>query len=180
MTDKSTFSQGFLKLLRVQLLNRGVTLATGATEVELPSSSSWRNTWSRCLQARLCRCTDGPGRWRGVARLARALPGPQPAAWNGHAAGRAPGPAVDLSARTRKVMRRVAPRARKCSSPPLKTTDRYLAGSADLYYIERGDALFDGAAASTASAAAHAGSELARPRQRARVGDPCHAMSRLP
>ena len=35
MTDKSTFSQGFLKLLRVQLLNRGVTLATGPTEVEL-------------------------------------------------------------------------------------------------------------------------------------------------
>ena len=35
VSDKSSFSQGFLKLLRVQLLNRGVTLATGPTEVEL-------------------------------------------------------------------------------------------------------------------------------------------------
>ncbi len=79
-------------------------------------------------------------------------------------------------------MRRVAPRARKCSSPPRrKPPTATLAGSADLYYIERGDApLYLPEPASTASAATHAGQELARDRANARVGDPRHAMSRLP
>ena len=57
VTDKSSFSQGFLKLLRVQLLNRGVTLATGPPRWNCKSRPSWCNTWSRCLQARPCRCT---------------------------------------------------------------------------------------------------------------------------
>ncbi len=93
VTDKSSFSQGFLKLLRVQLLNRGVTSATGPTEVELQIEAQLVQhleplSASSPVPLHWTALGAGVGVWRDWREH---YPDLQPAAWHGHAAGRGHG-----------------------------------------------------------------------------------------
>lgn len=143
VTDKSTFSQGFLKLLRVQLLNRGVTLATGPTEVELQIEAQLVQhleplSASSPVPLHWTALGAGVGVWRDWREHypdRSLLPG------MATLLGVGTGLAVDLAQRYTQGDAAGGPtRTEVLITTSLKTTDRYLAGSADLYYIERGDA----------------------------------------
>ena len=143
VTDKSTFSQRFLKLLRVQLLNRGVTLATGPTEVELQIEAQLVQhleplSASPPVPLHWTALGAGVGVWRD---------------WREHYSDRSllPGMATLLGVGTGLAVDPAQhytqgdaaggpTRTEVLITTALKTTDRYLAGSAVLYYIERGDA----------------------------------------
>ena len=148
-----------------------MTLA-GPTEVELQIEAQLVQHLGRCRKLARAAALDGPGRWRGVWRDWREhypdrslLPGMATRCWAW-----AQALAVDLAQRYTQGDAAGGPtRTEVLITTSLKTTDRYLAGSADqvLHRTWRCAVVF-ARAASTASAATHAGQELARDRANAR------------
>ncbi|HCE28852.1 MAG TPA: hypothetical protein DET46_08885 [Comamonadaceae bacterium] len=140
--DDSSFNQGFLKLLRVRLLDKGVTLSTVPTAVELEIQTQvvqHQAAGPRNLPVPLplTMLGAGVGVWRD---------------WETHYANRSllPGvsTAIGLGAGLALDMARMHTQGLAAGGPThtevlvttaLKTSDRYLAGSADMYYIERAD-----------------------------------------
>ncbi len=143
-TDDTSFNQGFLKLLRVRLLDKGVVLSTVPTEVELEIQTQvvqHQAGGARNLSVPLPLTVlgTGVGVWRD---------------WETHYANRSllPGvsTAIGLGAGLALDMARMHTQGLAAGGPTftevLVTTtltahNRYLAGSADLYYIEREDAV---------------------------------------
>ena len=142
--DDTSFNQGFLKLLRVRLLDKGVALSTGPTAVELEvqtqvvqhQSVGPRNV---PLPLPLTMLGAGVGVWRD---------------WETHYANRSllPGvsTAIGVGAGLALDVARMHTQGLAAGGPTftevlvtttLKTQDRYLAGSADMYYIERADSV---------------------------------------
>lgn len=144
VTDGSSFNQGFLKLLRVRLLDRGVTLSTGPAAVELevqtqvvqheagdPTNQPIPLPWT-VLSA-------GVGVWRDwkVHYYNRPfLPGVATALGVGT------GLALDMMQNHSQGAAAGGPtRTEVLITSTLKTPERLLAGTADMYYIEREDAV---------------------------------------
>ena len=144
VADGSSFNQGFLKLLRVRLLDRGVTLSTGPATVELevqtqvvqheasdPTNQPIPLPWT-VLSA-------GVGVWRDwkVHYYNRPfLPGVAAALGVGT------GLALDMMQRHTQGAAAGGPtRTEVLITTTLKTPDRLLTGTADMYYIEREDAV---------------------------------------
>lgn len=143
VADNSSFNQGFLKLLRVRLLNKGVALSTGPSALELevqtqlvqhqagvPSNLPIPTPWTLL--------GSGVGVWRDWETHYSdrvLLPGVATAI------GLGAGLAMDLAQRHTQGAAAGGPtRTEVLITTTLKTQDRYLAGSADMYYIERADA----------------------------------------
>ena len=143
VADNSSFNQGFLSLLRVRLLDRGVVLSVVPTDVELevqtqlvqheatvPSNLPIPLPWTMLA--------TGVGVWRDweVHYSDRTLlPGVA------IAIGVGVGLAMDLAQRHTQGDAAGGPtRTEVLITTTLKSHDRYLAGSADMYYIERADA----------------------------------------
>lgn len=138
VADGSTFNQGFHKLLIVRLLDRGVVLSTTPSAVELaveaqlvqhqaPVSNSLQMPWTRLAT--------------GIAVVRD---------WHHYAQGTTSGVASALGLGLAFDMARLSTDGAAAGGPTrtevlittaLKSGDRYLAGSADVYYIEREDAV---------------------------------------
>lgn len=138
VTDGSTFNQGFRKLLIVRLLDRGVVLSTTPAAVELavdaqivqhqaPVNNSMKMPWTR-LAAGIAVARDWHLYAQGTA--------------SGVASGLALGLAMDMATLETDGAAAGGPtRTEVLITTALKSSDRYLAGSADVYYIEREDAV---------------------------------------
>lgn len=138
VADGSAFNQGFRKLLIVRLLDRGVVLSTQPAVVELavdaqivqhqaPVGNALQMPWTR-LAAGIAVARD----------------------WHHYAQGTASGVASALGLGLAMDMARMGTDGAAAGGPTrtevlvttaLKSNDRYLAGSADVYYIEREDAV---------------------------------------
>ena len=144
VANSSSFDQGFLSLLRVRLLDRGVVLSAVPTDVELevqtqlvqheatgPRNSPIPLPWTMLA--------SGVGVWRDwdVHYSDRTLlPGVATVIGVGV------GLALDLAQRHTQGDAAGGPtRTEVLITTTLKSHDRYLAGSADMYYIERADAV---------------------------------------
>lgn len=141
--DDSSFNKGFLKLLRVRLLERGVLLSTVPTGVELEVQTQvvQHQTALRHsvpIPTPWTMVGAGVGVWRDWETHYSdrvLLPGVATAIGVGA------GLAIDIAQRHTQGAAAGGPtRTEVLVTTALKTTDRYLAGSADLYYIERDDA----------------------------------------
>ena len=140
--DNSSFNQSFVKLLRVQLLNRGVVLATGPTEVELEVQTQVVQHHAAVTNGMplpyLTMLGGGVGVWRDWKTHypdRTLLPGVATAI------GLGAGLALDMAQRHTQGDAAGGPtRTEVLITTHLKSRDRYLAGSADMYYIERADA----------------------------------------
>lgn len=144
VADGSSFNQGFLKLLRVQLLDRGVALSTGPTAVELEVQTQLvqheaSDPTNQPLPLPWTMLSAGVGVWRDwkVHYYNRPfLPGVATALGVGT------GLALDMMQRHTQGAAAGGPtRTEVLITTALKSGDRYLAGSADVYYIEREDAV---------------------------------------
>lgn len=144
VADGSSFNQGFLKLLRVHLLDRGVVLSTGPANVELEVQTQVVQHEAGVqsnppIPLPLTMLGTGVGVWRDwkVHYSDRnLLPGVATALGVGA------GLALDLmQMHTQGAAAGGPTRTEVLVTTTLKTRDRYLAGSADLYYIEREDAV---------------------------------------
>lgn len=136
--DGSTFNQGFRKLLIVRLLDRGVVLSTTPSMVELAVeaqlvqhqalvSNSLRLPWTR-LGAGIAVARDWHLYAQGTA--------------SGVASALGLGLAMDMTTLGADGVAAGGPtRTEVLITTALKSGDRYLAGSADVYYIEREDAV---------------------------------------
>ena len=142
--DNSSFNQGFLKLLRVQLLDRGVVLSTVPTAVELQVQTQVVQHGAdvpRSLPIPLGGTMLGAsvGVWRDwkVHYYNRPfLPGVATALGVGT------GLALDMMQRHNQGAAAGGPtRTEVLITTTLKTPDRLLTGTADMYYIEREDAV---------------------------------------
>ena len=143
VADKSSFNAGFLKLLTVHLLNRGVLLSTVPTAVELEvqtqlvqHESGAPSSLSIPLAGTVLGAGVGVWRdWRVHYPERTLLPGVATALGVGV------GLALDMAQRHTQGAAAGGPtRTEVLVTTTLKTQDRYLAGSADMYYIERADA----------------------------------------
>lgn len=144
VADNSSFNQGFLKLLKVHLLNRGVAVSAVPTAVELE------------VQTQLVQHESEPPRGFPVPMAGTVL-GTGVGVWRDwavHYPGRTllPGvaTALGLGAGVALDMAHLYTQGAAAGGPTrtevlitstLKSQDRYLAGTADLYYIERADAV---------------------------------------
>lgn len=142
VADGSSFNQGFLKLLRVRLLDRGVELSTTPTDVELQVQTQivqHQTSVSSTPPLTFTALATGIGvarDWNEHYADKTLLPGAATAiglgaglaleAWNLHTKG----PASGGPTRTEVLI-----------TTSLKTADRYLAGTADMYYIEGEDSV---------------------------------------
>lgn len=138
VADGSPFNQGFRKLLIVRLLDRGVVLSTTPAAVELavdaqtvqhqaPVNNSMKMPWTR-LAAGIAVARDWHMHAQGSA--------------SGVASGLALGLAMDIASLETDGAAAGGPtRTEVLVTTALKSNDRYLAGSADVYYIEREDAV---------------------------------------
>ncbi|RYF69134.1 MAG: hypothetical protein EOO29_33950 [Comamonadaceae bacterium] len=144
VADNSSFNQGFLKLLKVHLLNRGVAVSAVPTAVELEVQTQLvqhESASPRGFPVPMAGTVlgTGVGVWRD---------------WTVHYAGRnlLPGVATALGvgAGVALDMAHLYTQGAAAGGPTrtevlitstLKSQDRYLAGTADLYYIERADAV---------------------------------------
>jgi len=142
--DGSSFNQGFLKLLRVHLLDRGVVLSTEPSGVELEVQTQVVQHEATVLSSSpiplpLTMLGAGVGVWRDwkVHYSDRTLlPGVATALGVGA------GLALDvMQGYTQGAAAGGPTRTEVLITTSLKTRDRYLAGSADMYYIEREDAV---------------------------------------
>ncbi|AOG22843.1 hypothetical protein BSY15_406 [Acidovorax sp. RAC01] len=141
--DKSSFNAGFLKLLKVHLLNRGVAVSTVPGTVELDVQTQ---------------VVDHPsGAPHGAPPLAGTVLGTGVGVWRDWAVhysdrtllpgvatalGVGAGVALDMAHLYKNGAAAGGPtRTEVLISTTLKSQDRYLAGTADLYYIEREDAV---------------------------------------
>ena len=142
VADNSSFNQGFLKLLRVRLLDRGVVLSAVPTAVELEVQTQVvQHLASSHLNPPIATPWTLLGVGVGVARDWQThysdrylLPGVATAI------GLGAGLALDLAQRHTQGDAAGGPtRTEVLITTALKSQDRYLAGSADMYYIERDD-----------------------------------------
>ncbi|MGP1629370.1 MAG: hypothetical protein ACTS5V_05470 [Giesbergeria sp.] len=143
VADSSSFNQGFLKLLRVQLLDRGLALSTVPTAVELEVQTQLvqhEASVPRSLPIPLGGTMLGAGvgvwrDWKEHYSDRVLLPGMSTLIGVGA------GLAVDMAQLYTQGAAAGGPtRTEVLITTTLKSHDRYLAGSADLYYIERADA----------------------------------------
>ena len=143
VADKSSFNAGFLKLLTVHLLNRGVVLSTVPTAVELEVETQVVQHQAGVppnfpvpIAGTLIGTGVGVWRdWRVHYSDRTLLPGVATALGVGA------GLALDMAHLYTQGAAAGGPtRTEVLITTTLKTRDRYLAGSADLYYIEREDA----------------------------------------
>ena len=134
----SSFNQGFRKLLVVRLLDRGVVLSTNPAAVELAVETQLVQH-EAAVQNRI----DLP--WTRLAAgiaVARDWTVHAQGAASGIAGGLALGLAMDAAQRSTDGAAAGGPtRTEVLITTALKSGDRYLAGSADVYYIERDDAV---------------------------------------
>ena len=143
VTDNSSFNVGFVKLLKVHLLNHGVALSTVPTDTELEVQTQLvqHQTTPQGLPLSVAGTAlgTGVGVWRdwSVHYSDRVLlPGVATALGVGA------GVALDLAHRHTQGAAAGGPtRTEVLITTTLKTRERYLAGSADMYYIERADAV---------------------------------------
>lgn len=140
--DNASFNQGFLRLLRVRLLDKGVALAAGPSAVELEVQTQVVQHFDRdLLNAPLplpaTMLGAGIGVWRDWDTHYRDrvfLPGATTAI------GLGAGLALDLVRRHTEGTAAGGPtRTEVLITTALKTRERYLAGTADMYYIERAE-----------------------------------------
>lgn len=143
VAEDSSFNQGFLKLLRVRLLDRGVALATVPTGLELEVQTQvvqHRSTLRHNvpIPTPWTLLGAGIGVWRDWETHYSdrvLLPGVATAIGVGA------GLAVDIAQRHSQGPAAGGPtRTEVLVTTTLKTQERYLVGSADMYYIERDDA----------------------------------------
>ena len=142
--DDSSFNQGFLKLLRVRLLDRGVAVSAVPTGVELEVQTQVVQHLSATpvrlpVPLPFTMLATGVGVWRDWQTHYSdryLLPGVATAI------GLGAGVALDLTQRHTQGEAAGGPtRTEVLITTALKSQDRYLAGSADMYYIEREDAV---------------------------------------
>lgn len=141
--DKSSFNAGFLKLLKVHLLNRGVAVSTVPSTVELDVQTQVVEHQSGAPRGTPAMAGTvlgtGVGVWRDWAvhySDRTLLPGVATALGIGA------GVALDIAHLYNQGAAAGGPtRTEVLISTTLKSQDRYLAGTADLYYIEREDAV---------------------------------------
>lgn len=142
VADESSFNLGFLKLLRVHLLNRGVVLSTVPTAVELEVQTQVVQHGASVPQSLPVPIVGtvlgtGVGVWRDWKTHYSdrvLLPGVATAI------GLGAGLALDMATSYTQGAAAGGPtRTEVLITTTLKTQDRYLAGSADMYYIERDD-----------------------------------------
>ncbi|MFT3812213.1 MAG: hypothetical protein QM740_02425 [Acidovorax sp.] len=143
VADDSSFNQGFLKLLRVRLLDKGVALSTGPATVEMEVQTQVvqhqdDGLVNSPIPLPLTMLAGGIGVWRDWDTHYRdryLLPGVATAI------GLGTGLALDLARyHTQGAAAGGPTRTEVLITTTLKTQERYLAGSADLYYIERAEA----------------------------------------
>ena len=141
--DDSRFNTSFVKLLRVHLLNRGVVVSTVPTAVELEVQTQvvqHEDSVPRTLPIPVVGTILGTGvgvwrDWKDHYSNRSLLPGVATAI------GLGAGLAVDMAQLYTQGAAAGGPtRTEVLITSTLKAKDRYLAGSADLYYIERSDA----------------------------------------
>lgn len=142
--DNSSFNAGFLKLLKVHLLNRGVAVSTVPTAVELEVQTQLVQHQAGAPHSLPIPMAGtvlgtGVGVWRDWAvhySDRTLLPGVATALGVGA------GVALDMAHLYTQGAAAGGPtRTEVLITTTLKTRDRYLAGSADMYYIEREDAV---------------------------------------
>lgn len=142
--DNASFNQGFLKLLKVHLLNRGVVVSTVPTAVELEVQTQLvqhPEAVPRNLPVPMTGTILGTGvgvlrDWTVHYSDRTLLPGVATAIGVGA------GVALDMAQLYTQGAAAGGPtRTEVLVTTTLKTRDRYLAGSADMYYIERADAM---------------------------------------
>ena len=138
VAEASDFGLGFRKLLIARLLDQGVTLSKGPADVELevqtqlvqhaaPVRNSSQMPWTR-LAAGVSVVRD----WHAHAQSAAS----------GIATGLALGAMIDMSELHTQGSAAGGPtRTEVLVTTTLHSADRYLAASADFYYIEREDAV---------------------------------------
>lgn len=138
VADGSSFNQGFRKLLIVRLLDRGVVLSTTPAAVELAVETQLVQH-----QAPVVNTLQMP--W---TRLATGIAVIRD--WHRHVQGTTSGVASALGLGLALDMARLGTDGAAAGGPTrtevlittaLKSGGRYLAGSADVYYIEREDAV---------------------------------------
>lgn len=144
VADNSSFNQGFLKLLKVHLLNRGVVLSTVPTAVDLEVQTQLVQHQSgvpRGLPVPMAGTVlgTGVGVWRDWAvhySDRTLLPGVATALGVGA------GVALDMAQLYTQGAAAGGPtRTEVLITTTLKGPNRYLAGTADMYYIEGADAV---------------------------------------
>lgn len=144
VADNSSFNRGFLKLLKVHLLNRGVAVSAVPTAVELEVQTQLVQHESgspRSFPVPMAGTVlgTGVGVWRDWAvhySDRTLLPGVATALGVGA------GVALDMAHLYTQGAAAGGPtRTEVLIATSLKSRDRYLAGTADLYYIERADAV---------------------------------------
>lgn len=144
VADDSSFNRGFIKLLRVHLLNRGVVLSTEPAAVELEVQTQLvqhEESVPRSLPVPVVGTILGTGvgvwrDWKTHYSDRVLLPGVATAI------GLGAGLALDMATSYTQGAAAGGPtRTEVLITTTLKTKDRYLAGSADMYYIERADAV---------------------------------------
>ncbi|MBV7543329.1 hypothetical protein [Acidovorax sp. sic0104] len=144
VADNSSFNQGFLKLLRVHLLNRGVVVSAVPTDVQLEVQTQivqHEADVPRNFPIPMAGTVLGTGvgvwrDWKVHYSNRTLLPGVATALGIGA------GVALDMAHLYSQGAAAGGPtRTEVLITSSLKAHDRYLAGSADLYYIERADAV---------------------------------------
>ncbi|RZJ56911.1 MAG: hypothetical protein EON49_16885 [Acidovorax sp.] len=144
VADNSSFNQGFLKLLRVHLLNRGVVVSAVPTAVQLEVQTQivqHEAAVPRNFPVPMAGTVLGTGvgvwrDWKVHYANRTLLPGVATILGVGA------GVALDMAHLYTQGAAAGGPtRTEVLITTTLKTNDRYLAGSADLYYIERADAV---------------------------------------
>lgn len=138
VASDSSFDQGFRKLLIVRLLDRGVVLSTNPAAVELAVEAQLVQH-EAAVQNRVVMP------WTRLAAgiaVARDWAVHSPGTASGIAGGLALGLAMDAAQLSTNGAAAGGPtRTEVLITTALKSGDRYLAGSADVYYIERDDAV---------------------------------------
>jgi hypothetical protein len=144
VADSSSFNQGFLKLLKVHLLNLGVAVSTVPTAVELEVQTQLVQHESggpRNFPVPMAGTVlgTGVGVWRDWTVH---YPGRNLLPGVATALGVGAGVALDMAHLYTQGAAAGGPtRTEVLITTTLKAHDRYLAGSADMYYIERADAV---------------------------------------
>jgi len=142
--DPSSFNQGFLKLLRVHLLERGVALSTGPSDIELEIQTQVVQHRSNLrvnspIVTPWTLLATGVGVWRDWTEN---YPGETLLPGVASAIGIGAGVALDVASLHTQGRAAGGPtRTEVLVTTMLKNSTRYMTGSADMYYIEHDDAV---------------------------------------